>query len=79
VSYLPPHDTEKQLSKIQAKRSVFVLCHLIPALNAAAEYYKRNHCVVIPPNATTNLEDIANFNKTLLFSHKLGEGYDVPN
>jgi hypothetical protein len=78
VSYTPPRDVENHLSKDQAKRSVFVLCHLIPALNAAAEYYKRHHCVVMP-NATTQPEDIANFNKTLVFSHKLGDGYDVPN
>jgi hypothetical protein len=77
VSYIPPHDEIKTLKPIQAKRSAFVLCHLIPALNAAAEYYKRNHCV-ITPNATTEMEEIANFKKTLIFSHQLGDGYDVP-
>jgi hypothetical protein len=77
VSYVPPHDEEKHMNKVEAKRNAFVLCHLIPALNEATEYFKRNHCV-IAPNATTKAEDIANFKKTLLFSQKLGEGYDVP-
>jgi hypothetical protein len=77
VSYVPPHDEEKHFNKVQAQRNAFVLCHLIPALNAASEYFKNNHCV-ITPNATTKVEDIANFKKTLLFSHKLGDEYDVP-
>jgi hypothetical protein len=27
-----------------AKRNAFVLCVMIPALNQAATYYKKNHC-----------------------------------
>lgn len=39
------------------KENAFMLCHLIPALNAAGEYYKRQQC---DPKT-------ANFNKTLTF------------
>ena len=39
-----PTGDGKDWSKEHGKRNRFVLCHLIPALNAAAEYYKKHNC-----------------------------------
>jgi hypothetical protein len=39
-----PDGTSKKWSAEHAKRNRFMLCQLIPALNAAASYFKRNHC-----------------------------------
>ena len=58
-----PNGNDKKLSKTEVKRHRFMLCHLIPAVNAAASYYKRRHCDVSQ----------ANFEKTLTFNAGLDE------
>jgi peptidyl serine alpha-galactosyltransferase len=47
---------KKIWSKEMAKRNAFVLCVMIPALNDAAAYYKKQHC-----------DANANFKKELVF------------
>jgi peptidyl serine alpha-galactosyltransferase len=47
---------KKIWTKEMAKRNAFVLCVMIPALNEAATYYKKNHC-----------DASANFKKELVF------------
>jgi hypothetical protein len=54
--YWPGGGTVSPNPKI-AKRHAFMTCHLLRALNEAAEYYKKNHC----PGST------GNFNKTFTF------------
>ena len=54
----PGGDQPKSWSPKIAKRNAFMLCQMLPALNAAAEYFKRKHC---DPST-------ANFNKTFLFT-----------
>lgn len=53
-----PGRIKKEWNKMEAKRHAFTACYMIAAMNAAADYYKRNHCDV-----TT-----ANFEKTLYLS-----------
>jgi len=57
-----PNDNRKDWKPDVRKRNVFVLCSMIPALNAAAEYYKRQHC-----------DGSANFEKSLTFIPPLKE------
>jgi hypothetical protein len=51
-----PGGEKKVWNEQQAKRNAFMLCNLLPGLNAAIEYFKRNHC-----------DGKANFNRTLSF------------
>jgi hypothetical protein len=51
-----PEGKRKDLSPRNAKRNGFVLCYMLPAINAAAVYFKERHC----------MPGTANFNKTLL-------------
>jgi hypothetical protein len=53
-----PNGNRKEWAEEHTKRHAFVLCYVIPALNAAATYYKQHHC----DTAT------ANFRKELFFS-----------
>jgi peptidyl serine alpha-galactosyltransferase len=52
-----PDGQTKKFPPQEMKRHRFVLCNLIPAVNAAASYYKRKHC-----------DSKANFEKTLAFN-----------
>lgn len=54
-----PGNVKKIWDQAMAKRNAFATCYMLKALNAAAEYYKRQHCDV----------NTANFNKNLLLSH----------
>jgi hypothetical protein len=39
-----PDGTTQEYSKKEVIRNAFMLCYMIPAMNAAAEYFKKNHC-----------------------------------
>jgi peptidyl serine alpha-galactosyltransferase len=56
-----PQGNRKEWNPTIAKRNAFVLCYMIPALNAAATYYKKNRCD----------SDIANYKKDLIFFDSL--------
>ena len=51
-----PDGKSKEWNEVHAKRNRFMLCHLIPAINAAAEYFKKNHC------------ETANYDRTFMYS-----------
>lgn len=56
-----PDGKIKSWTPKQAQRNRFMLCHLLRIVNAAAAYYKRNHC------------DKANFEKSLGFHENMDE------
>jgi hypothetical protein len=45
-----PMGKKETLSPQQAKREVFMLCHMIAKINEAVEYYKNHHCDPITAN-----------------------------
>jgi hypothetical protein len=56
-----PAGNKKNWDPVLKKRNAFVLCRMIPALNAAATFYKQNHCA----------KETANFEKSLIFFDSL--------
>lgn len=52
-----PTGDSKEWNDVMAKRNRFMLCHLIPALNAAATYFKQHNCDTVK----------ANFEKSYMF------------
>ena len=47
------------LTEIQQRRMAFVLCQLLPRMNAAATFYKQHHCISAPA--------AANYSKVFVF------------
>ena len=58
-----PDGSQKNFDKKIAKQHAFMVCYLIPAVNAAAEYFKKHHC----PKGTANLD------KKLVFNNGMTE------
>lgn len=56
-----PGNNLKEWKPVDKKRNAFVICYILPALNAAATYYKQQHCD----------QQTANYDKSLIFFKSL--------
>lgn len=61
-----PDGSHKSFDARQAKNNVFILCHMIPAINEAGAYFKQQQC-----------GDGANLNKTLVFNKNMGNEFQL--
>jgi hypothetical protein len=52
-----PEGKRKPLTAVHATRHAFMVCHLVRTVNAAATYWKSQHCKTAdnPPNLTKSL------------------------
>jgi len=59
-----PDGKSKDWSNVLAKRNRFMLCHMIPSVNGAAEYYKKNHCDPLEANFRKTFGYLDNMEKS---------------
>ena len=66
---IQPDGTQKEWKPKQAKENAFMVCAMIDALNAAAKFYKDQHC----DKATANYEYSYTFHKDMLMPEEKGQ------